>query len=331
MFISSLTTLGSFSVEVSPIDSSSEVNQDCLSQTTARLQGIFTKGKFPPFPIKTFKRANDIGQFTDVDFREVVGNKPNIVPIVSIGDSFVEALQVENGETYHGRLNNYISENNKIIKSSAIGTSGNPLSQYLINSGIKELLIVDGDIVEKSNLNRQILFNLNDIGRKKVDVAKNKLQLINTECKIHTIDENINSLNLNSLKECSIIVDATDDWVSSKLLNEYCLKNSINFLYSSALRHDLQIILFNNSNKNNHLCLNCIFPNKDDVNLPRCDVVGISGISAGLAGLIAAQKIINFYLNLKDETNIMTISDGKKLSIDNIVIKSKHDCYLKSV
>ncbi len=53
--------------------------------------------------------------------------------------------------------------------------------------------------------------------------------------------------------------------------------------------------------------------------------------SAGLAGLIGAQKIINFYLNLKDETNIMTISDGKKLSIDNIVIKSKHDCYLKSV
>ena len=96
-------------------------------------------------------------------------------------------------------------------------------------------------------------------------------------------------------------------------------------------RHDLQIILFNNSNKNNHLCLNCIFPNKDDVNLPRCDVAGISGISAGLAGLIAAQKIINFYLNLKDETNIMTISDGKKLSIDNIVIKSKHDCYLNSI
>jgi len=91
------------------------------------------------------------------------------------------------------------------------------------------------------------------------------------------------------------------------------------------------IPLTNNSDKNNHLCLNCIFPNKDDVDLPRCDVVGISGISAGLAGLIAAQKIINFYLNLKDETNIMTISDGKKLSIDNIVIKSKHDCYLKSV
>ena len=158
-----------------------------------------------------------------------------------------------------------------------------------------------------------------------------KLKLINTECKINSIDKNIDSLNLKSLKECSIVVDATDDWLTSKLLNEYCLKNSINFLYSSAVRHDLQIILFNNSKTTNHLCLNCIFPNKDDVDLPRCTTVGISGISAGLAGLITAQKIINFSLNLKDETNILTISDGKKLSIDNIIIKSKHDCYLNSI
>ena len=102
----------------SPIESFTEVNQDCLSQITARYQGIYTKGKFPPFPIKTFKKSNDIGQFTDVDFREVVGSKLNIVPILSIGDSFVEAMQVQNAETYQGLLNNYISENNKIIKSS---------------------------------------------------------------------------------------------------------------------------------------------------------------------------------------------------------------------
>ena len=233
-------------------------------------------------------------------------------------------------------LNEFSEENLKKLSNIKIGIIGMggigcPLSQYLISSGIKELLIADGDIIEKSNLNRQILFNLNDIGRKKVYVAKEKLKLINTECSINTIDRNIDSNNICDLSQCSIIVDATDNWLTSKLLNEYCLKKSINFLYSSALKHDLQIILFSNSEKNNHLCLNCIFPNKEDVDLPRCDSVGISGISSGLAGLIAAQKIINFSLNLKDETNILTISDGKKLSIDNIVIKSKHDCYLKSV
>ena len=233
-------------------------------------------------------------------------------------------------------LNEFSEENLNILSKVKVGIVGVggigcPLTQYLVSSGIKELLLVDGDVVEKSNLNRQILFNLNDIGKKKVNVAKEKLRLINDECKIDTIDMNLDLKNIKFLNQCSIIVDATDNWLTSKLLNEYCLKKSINFLYSSALKHDVQIILFNNTKENEHLCLNCIFPNKDDVDLPRCSSVGISGISAGLAGLIAAQKIINFSLNLKNETNIMTISDGKKLSIDNIVIKSKHDCYLKSV
>ena len=232
-------------------------------------------------------------------------------------------------------LNEFSEENLKILSKIKIGIVGIggigcPLSQYLVSSGVKELLLVDGDIIEKSNLNRQILFNLNDIGRKKVEVAKHKLKLINTECKIDIIDVNVSSSNLNSLNDCNIIVDATDDWFTSKLLNEYCIKHSINFLYSSALRHDLQIILFNNENRDNHICLNCIFPNRNDVDLPRCSVVGISGISAGLAGLVAAQKIINFSLNLRDETNIMTISDGKNLNFDKIIIKSKDDCYLNS-
>ena len=232
-------------------------------------------------------------------------------------------------------LNEFSEENLKILSKIKIGIVGIggigcPLSQYLVSSGVKELLLVDGDIIEKSNLNRQILFNLNDIGKKKVEVAKHKLKLISTECKIDIIDVNVSSSNLNSLNDCNIIVDATDDWFTSKLLNEYCIKHSINFLYSSALRHDLQIILFNNENKDNHICLNCIFPNRNDVDLPRCSVVGISGISAGLAGLVAAQKIINFSLNLRDETNIMTISDGKNLNFDKIIIKSKDDCYLNS-
>ena len=232
-------------------------------------------------------------------------------------------------------LNEFSEENLKILSKIKIGIVGIggigcPLSQYLVSSGVKELLLVDGDIIEKSNLNRQILFNLNDIGKKKVEVAKHKLKLINTECKIDIIDVNVSSSNLNSLNDCNIIVDATDDWFTSKLLNEYCIKHSINFLYSSALRHDLQIILFNNENKDNHICLNCIFPNRNDVDLRRCSVVGISGISAGLAGLVAAQKIINFSLNLRDETNIMTISDGKNLNFDKIIIKSKDDCYLNS-
>ncbi len=212
-----------------------------------------------------------------------------------------------------------------------VGGIGCPLSHYLISSGIKKIMLVDGDTVEKNNLNRQILYNIKNLGQKKVKVAKEKLELINKKCEINILDTEIDSKNVNLLNDCSIIIDATDDWKTSKLLNEYCLKNSINFLYTSVLKHDLQIILFDNLKSNEHLCLNCIFPNKDDIDLPRCETVGISGISAGLAGLITAQKIINFYLCLNNEKNILTVADGKKLSIDNIVVKSKHNCDLNKI
>ena len=108
-----------------------------------------------------------------------------------------------------------------------IGGIGCPLSQYLVSSGIKKLTLVDGDSVEKNNLNRQILFGVNDIGKKKVKVARKKLQLINSDCNIDIIDNNIDNKNINALSKCSIIVDAADDWKTSKFLNEYCLKNSI--------------------------------------------------------------------------------------------------------
>ena len=90
-------------------------------------------------------------------------------------------------------------------------------------------------------------------------------------------------------------------------------------------------MLFDNVDKNKHICLNCIFPNEDDIDLPRCESVGISGIAAGIAGLITAQKILNFSLELSNERNILSIFDVKKLSIENINIKSKHECDLKSI
>ena len=149
-------------------------------------------------------------------------------------------------------LNEFSEKNLELLSNLKIGIVGIggigcPLSQYLVSSGIKKLIIADGDIVEISNLNRQILFNLNDVGEKKTKAAKNKLKLINNECVIDTLDQNIDSNNLIHLAECSIIVDATDDWNTSKLLNEFCVNNSINFLYSSALKHDIQVILFNNT------------------------------------------------------------------------------------
>ena len=116
--------------------------------------------------------------------------------------------------------------------------------------------------------------------------------------------------------------------IHSKLINKFCVKNSLKYIFSSAINYNIQICLFNN--KKNHVCLNCLFPNKEDADLPRCETVGISSICAGIAGLLTAQKTINTLLNTKDETNILTLIDTSNLNISNIKIKNNINSMLNN-
>ena len=76
------------------------------------------------------------------------------------------------------------------------------------------------------------------------------------------------------------------------------------------------------------MCLNCIFPNINDADLPRCEVVGVSGIGAGIAGLISAQKTVNFLLSLKPEYNILSMYNVLNGELNNIILKNDEKCYL---
>mgnify|MGYP000141446658 FL=1 len=213
------------------------------------------------------------------------------------------------------------------ISIIGIGGIGCPLATYLVSSGLKYIQLIDGDIIEKSNLNRQILFTSDDIGQKKVTIAKKKLLEINPNCQIKIIDENLNKSNINNLCNSSIIIDTSDSWETMKIVNEYCVKESIPLVSSSVVGFDVEVALFENK-KNHHLCLNCLFPNKNDIDLPRCDTVGVSGIAAGMAGLLAAQKTINFLINLNQKSNILSLLNVLKEDLQNINLKNNSKCYL---
>ena len=106
---------------------------------------------------------------------------------------------------------------------------------------------------------------------------------------------------------------AYDNWETMKLINRYSSENNLPLISSSAIGFHIQILLFENK-KNKHLCLECVFPNQKEPKLPRCDTVGILGTVAGLAGLISAQKTINYIMDFGQPTNLMTIVDCKSLS-----------------
>ncbi|MFL2543705.1 MAG: HesA/MoeB/ThiF family protein [Alphaproteobacteria bacterium] len=223
---------------------------------------------------------------------------------------------------------NILKLNKAKIVIIGLGGIACPLVQYLVASGVKNLTFFDGDIIEKSNLGRQILYTLEDLGKYKTLVAKEKLLKTNPNCNITAYSQNLKKENLNLLLNKDIIIDATDDWHTSKLINKFCLQNSLKYIFSSAINYNIQICLF--KNKKNHVCLNCLFPNEEDADLPRCDTVGISSICAGIAGLVTAQKTINTLLNTKDENNILTLINTLDFTINNINIKNNVNCVLNN-
>jgi len=230
-------------------------------------------------------------------------------------------------------LQNFNEENiDKLSKAKisiiGLGGIGCPLIQYMVSSGLKNLKFFDGDKIEKSNLGRQILYGLEDVGKYKSISAKEKILKTNPNCKISIYTEYITKKNINLLLESDIVIDTCDDWKSSKLINEFCVNKSINYIFSSAINYNIQICLFNNKDK--HVCLNCLFPNNEDPELARCDTVGISSICAGLAGLITAQKTINTILNTKDENNILTLINTTDFSVNNINVKNNANCPLNN-
>ncbi len=218
---------------------------------------------------------------------------------------------------------NYIQKQHVII--IGMGGIGCAVAQYLLTTGIKILTLIDNDKIQKSNLNRQILYSIHHVGKAKVKVAKKILNGINPECKIKTIFQKINGKNIKKyLYKPSLVIDATDNWHTMNLINKFCVKQSIPLISTSVIGFDGQVILFKNI-KENHLCLNCIYPNKNEPNLPRCESIGVIGTAAGLTGLIAAQTTINFFTKHIIK-NILIIISSKSMKISHINVKKNSGC-----
>ena len=207
-----------------------------------------------------------------------------------------------------------------------LGGIGCPAAQYLVSAGIKKLKLIDADFIQKNNLNRQILYSIKDVGNYKSETAKKKLLNINPNCNINALSYYLDSKNIDKfLKDSSLVIDATDNWKSMILINKYCVNHSIPLISSSVVGFDSQVTLYKNS-PDEHLCLQCLFPNNKEPDLSRCESVGVLGTATGIAGLIVAQKTINLFIEKKKDDNYITMVNIKSLEISNIKIKKNVNC-----
>jgi sulfur-carrier protein adenylyltransferase/sulfurtransferase len=179
------------------------------------------------------------------------------------------------------------------------GGLGSPAALYLAAAGVGTLGIVDMDVVDASNLQRQILHNMDRVGERKVDSAKKTITAINPDVNVVTYDVRFGADNiLDIIDGYDVIVDGTDNFPTRYLLNDASLLKRIPVVHGSIFRFEGQVTVFD---PYNGPCYRCLLPEPPPPELaPSCAEAGVLGVLPGIVGSIQALEAIKLILDLGD-------------------------------
>lgn len=203
----------------------------------------------------------------------------------------------------------------KLAKVLVIGAGGLgcPILQYLTAAGVGRIGIIDDDVVNQSNLQRQILYSYNTIGKNKAATAAKRLKLLNPLIKFDVYKERLSKDNaLELFKKYDIIVDGTDNFQSRYLINDAAVLLNKPIVFGSIYKFEGQVTVFNYKNGPTYRCLYPTPPKPNEV--PNCSEVGVLGVLPGIIGSLQANEILKIILDLG------TILSGKLLTFNTLTM-----------
>jgi molybdopterin/thiamine biosynthesis adenylyltransferase len=179
------------------------------------------------------------------------------------------------------------------------GGLGSPAALYLAAAGVGTLGIIDMDVVDESNLQRQILHNMDRVGERKVDSAKKTLTALNPDVNVVTYDVRLGADNiLDIIDGYDVIVDGTDNFPTRYLVNDASLLKGIPVVHGSIFRFEGQVTVFD---PYHGPCYRCLIPEPPPAELaPSCAEAGVLGVLPGIVGSIQAIETIKILLGLGD-------------------------------
>ena len=177
---------------------------------------------------------------------------------------------------------------------------------YLAAAGVGTLGIIDMDVVDASNLQRQILHNIDRIGERKVDSAKKTLTAINPDVNVVTYDVRLGADNiLDIIDGYDVIVDGTDNFPTRYLVNDASLKKRIPVVHGSIFRFEGQVTVFN---PYEGPCYRCMIPEPPPAELaPSCSEAGVLGVLCGIIGSLQATEAIKIILGIGETLHGSTV------------------------
>ena len=186
----------------------------------------------------------------------------------------------------------------KAAKVLVVGSGGlgSPLLLYLAAAGVGTIGIVDFDVVDESNLQRQVLFGVENVGQPKVEAAKKRIEDLNPHIQVNIYNTHLNSENaLDIIKDYDVVADGTDNFPTRYLVNDACCILGKTNVYASIFRFDGQVSVFNYKKKNGEWGPNYrdLFPEPPPPGLvPSCAEGGVIGVLPGIVGSLQANEVI---------------------------------------
>jgi sulfur-carrier protein adenylyltransferase/sulfurtransferase len=206
------------------------------------------------------------------------------------------------------------------------GGLGAPLGLYLAAAGVGRLGIVDFDAVDFTNLQRQVVFGTSDVGRKKLEAARERLQNLNSEIRIDTFETRLTSENaLDILRDYDIVVDGTDNFPTRYLVNDACVLLGKPNVYGSIFRFEGQASIFGYPGGP---CYRCLYPEPPPPGLvPSCAEGGVLGVLPGIIGCIQAMETLKLILG-KGEPLVgrLLLFDALGLRFRELKLRKNPDC-----
>ena len=301
-------------------------------------QHLYTgDGKLRSF-VNVYKGDEDIryldGQQTEVDESDEL----SIIPSIAGGvESLVRGEEVELSNEEVARYSRHLimpevaMEGQKKLKNARVltigaGGLGAPLAMYLAAAGVGTIGIVDFDVVDESNLQRQIIHGTSDVGRPKLESARDRIKDINPNVNVEVFGEALSSENaLDIFKDFDIIVDGTDNFPTRYLVNDACVLLGKPNVYGSIFRFEGQASVFW---AEEGPCYRCLYPEPPPPGLvPSCAEGGVLGILPGQIGIIQATETVKLILGA-GETLIgrLLLYDALGMSFREMKLRKDPDC-----
>ena len=212
-----------------------------------------------------------------------------------------------------------------------VGGLGAPVALYLAAAGIGHLVLADDDQVELSNLQRQIIFNQQQLKKPKVNAAKASLAKLNPHINVTAIAERL-TLDSNShqitdmLADVDVIIDCTDNMPTRQTINKICVNHKIPLIVGAGIRMEGQLISFN-AQLADSACYHCLYPFNDTAEVNNCSTSGVLGPLVGIVGSLQALEAIKYLTGMPlSSFNRLMRFDGKTLQWQSFSIAKDPHC-----